>query len=308
MKIQIVEVGPRDGLQNESTPLSVEIKKVFVERLARAGVQRIEAGAFVSPKWVPQMADSAELFRTLMESYEKEELPESVRFSALVPNEKGMQEALLCRLKEVSVFAAASETFSRKNINCSIQESFERFEPVFALAKKNKIKVRGYLSTCFYCPYEGRIEPKKVIPLIKRLFKMGATEVSVGDTIGAAHPKEVRHLLKLIKPSVGLSKIAMHFHDTRGTAIANILASLEMGVSIFDASLGGLGGCPYAPGAAGNVSTEDVLYMLHGMGYKTGIDLEALIEISRWMSVQVKHELPSRVAKAGVFKTKTLKA
>jgi hydroxymethylglutaryl-CoA lyase len=195
-----------------------------------------------------------------------------------------------------------SESFSQANIDCSIEESFQRFEAVMVLAKKNKIKVRGYLSTCFYCPFEGKMKPQKVVTLAKRLIKMGCYEVSIGDTLGAANPKEVKTLIQMLKRSIPVKKIAMHFHDTRGTALANILESIKLGITTFDSSLGGLGGCPYAPGAQGNVSTEDVVYMLHGMGFKTGIDLKKLIEVNHWMSALMEKSLPSRVGKDGLPK------
>ena len=298
MKVQIVEVGPRDGLQNESKVLSLEVKAELIQRLARAGLQRIEIGSFVRPDLIPQMADSKQVVERTLSGFNTAK--RAPRFSALVPNEKGMGEALAAGLQEVAVFGAASETFSRKNINCSINESFERFEPVVALAKKNKIKVRGYLSTCFGCPYEGAIAPAKVVRLTKRMLKMGIFEVSVGDTIGVATPRQVRALLKRLTREVPVSKIALHFHDTRGTALANILAGIDFGIRVVDSSLGGLGGCPYAPGASGNVATEDVVYMLEGMGIKTGVDLQSLIDANRWMSERLGRPLPSRVGKAGI--------
>jgi hydroxymethylglutaryl-CoA lyase len=295
MKIQIVEVGPRDGLQNESQKLGREVRLRFIDQLVTAGLKRIEIGAFVRPDRIPQMADSKALVQSAVENYGKK-----VLLSALVPNEIGMKEALETGIKEVAVFAAASETFSQKNINCSIDESFERFGPVLKLAKQNKIRVRGYLSTCFGCPYEGKVEQSQVVKLVARMNAMGIYEISVGDTIGVAVPKQVHSLIQKLKKKVPLKKIAMHFHDTRGTALANILASFDVGIRVFDSSLGGLGGCPYAPGASGNVATEDVVYMFHGMGVKTGVDLQQLINTNHWMTEQVKHPLPSRVGKAGI--------
>ncbi|HEX4923662.1 MAG TPA: hydroxymethylglutaryl-CoA lyase [Bdellovibrionales bacterium] len=296
MKIQIVEVGPRDGLQNEKQALSRDVKLELISRLSRSGLERIEIGAFVRPDKIPQMADSKELTQLAL----KQRPNKNVRYSALVPNEKGMNDALESGLKEVAVFGAASETFSQRNINCSIDESFARFEPVLKIAKTNKIKVRGYLSTCFGCPYEGKVPAAKVAKLAERMLKMGIFEISIGDTIGVATPKQVRAVLKLLTKTIPLSKIALHFHDTRGTALANILAGLDFGVRVVDSSLGGLGGCPYAPGASGNVATEDVVYMLEGMGMKTGVDLQALIDASRWMSEQLGRTLPSHVGRAGI--------
>ncbi|MEQ1875250.1 MAG: hydroxymethylglutaryl-CoA lyase [Bdellovibrionia bacterium] len=295
VKVEIVEVGPRDGLQNESAVLKADTKVELIERLSRAGLKRIEIGSFVRADKIPQMADSGDVIRKVLGR------PASgVRYSALVPNEKGMSDALETGIKEVAVFGAASETFSKKNINASIDESFQRFEKVVASAKKNKIKVRGYLSTCFGCPYEGKISPSKVVPLVKRFLQMGVSEVSIGDTIGVATPKQVHVLFKQLVKAVSPSKLALHFHDTRGTALANILAGLEHGVSVIDSSLGGLGGCPYAPGASGNVATEDVVYALEGMGVSTGADLQSLIDTNRWMAEQIRRPLPSRVGKAGI--------
>jgi hydroxymethylglutaryl-CoA lyase len=245
------------------------------------------------------MRGSAEVLEAVL----KNNVGKKLNFPVLVPNERGMQDAIKSGAKEISIFTACSESFNKANINCAIEESFERFQPVMILAKKNKIKVRGYLSTAFYCPYEGKIKATKAVELTKRLLKIGCYEVSIGDTIGAANPKEVDDVLKKLKPEIKKNKIAVHFHDTRGTALANVLESLKHGVKTFDSSLGGLGGCPYAPGAQGNVSTEDVVYMLHGMGFKTGINLEKLIQVSRWMAEKMEKALPSRVGKAGMPKT-----
>ena len=300
--IQVVEVGARDGLQNEKVTLSVADRLEFIRRLSGAGLKRIEVGAFVSPKWVPQMNGSKELIQTLF----KERFPKDVEFSALVPNEKGMEDALQTPIKSIAVFGACSESFSQKNINCSIEESFVRFKSVIADAKKNKIKVRGYLSTAFGCPYEGQVPEKRVIELVVRMLKMGVFEVSVGDTIGVATPKQVKSLLLKLKRKVPLKKIAMHMHDTRGTALANVVASLEMGVSVFDSSTGGLGGCPYAKGSSGNLATDDLVYLLHGMGFKTGVDLGKLISIKPFLEEKISRALPSRVAGAGLPLPKTL--
>jgi hydroxymethylglutaryl-CoA lyase len=296
--ISIVEVGPRDGLQNEAQEISVQDRFQFVHRLASAGLKRIEVGAFVSPQWVPQMKGSAELIHQIHS--EQKSFSKDVRFSALVPNPKGMELALQTPIREIAVFGACSESFSKKNINCSIAESFDRFREVIKMAKAHKIKVRGYLSTAFGCPYEGYVDPKVTARLTKELLKLGVYEVSVGDTIGVATPAQVRNMMKLLKRAAPLKKIAMHFHDTRGTALANVVASLEAGVTTFDSSLGGLGGCPYAKGASGNLATEDLVYMLEGMGFKTGVRLDALIGIKSRMDEIIGRKLPSKVSNAGL--------
>lgn len=305
--VAIVEVGPRDGLQNEKKALDRATRLEFAERLASAGVKKIELGAFVSPQWVPQMAGSAEL---LKEALAKRDSGKGALvgtdISALVPNPRGMQDALAVGIDHVAIFASASESFARKNINCSIEESFVRFEKVMQMARENGVRVRGYLSMCFGCPFEGDIPEEQVVRLAKRLADLGVYEVSIGDTIGIADPAQVKRLVAKIIDAVGADKLAMHFHDTRGTALANVLASLELGLRTFDSSLGGLGGCPYAPAATGNLATEDVVYMLHRMGYTTGLDLEKLIEINKWMTEKIGHELPSRVGKAGLPKVKPL--
>ncbi len=300
--IRIVEVGPRDGLQNEKKYLDFSVRLELIQKLVDSGLKTIEIGAFVSSEKIPQMAQSLEITQKINDIYNIRKSKN--QFPVLVPNERGMQDALKAHIKEVAIFTAASETFNQANINCSIEESFERFHPVLNLAKKNKIKVRGYLSTCFYCPYEGKIKPQKVVLLAKRLLQLGCYEVSIGDTIGAAAPTEVATVLKGLKTEIRGKKIAMHFHDTRGTALANVLESLKYGVKTFDSSIGGLGGCPYAPGAQGNVSTEDIVYMLHGMGLKTGINLQKLIETNQWLSEKMEKPLVSRVAKAGLPKLK----
>jgi hydroxymethylglutaryl-CoA lyase len=298
-RIQIVEVGPRDGLQNEARTLTLEQRLAFIRHLARSGLKRIEVGAFVSPEWVPQMQGSLQL---VIELYKhKGEFPEDVRFSALVPNVKGMQAALSTPLPEVAIFGACSESFSKKNINCTIAESLERFKQVIALAKKNKRRARGYLSVAFGCPYEGTVAESQVIRLVREFLKMGVYEVSIGDTIGVATPRQVRSLLvKLKRGGVPLKRIAMHLHDTRGTALANVLASLEEGVRVFDSSFGGLGGCPYAKGASGNLATDDLVYMLEGMGHHTGVDLRRLLTFTPVMQEDIGHKLPSRTAEAGL--------
>lgn len=294
-QISIVEVGPRDGLQNEAKTLSVQWRLRFIEKLAAAGLRRIEAGAYVSPKWVPQMQGSSDVFQEL----NNRKWPKDMRFSALTPNLQGFEQAAKDGVKEVAVFGAVSESFSKKNINCSIDESFKRFEEVAKAAKKQKIKVRGYLSTVFGCPYEGKVKPKKVFQLVERLLDLGIYEVSLGDTIGVATPNQVQEIIRGVKKICSLNKIAMHFHDTRGTALANVVVSLEEGIKIFDSSAGGLGGCPYASGASGNLATEDLVYLLHGMNLKTGVDLSKLVNLSREVGPEIGHELPSKVVKAG---------
>lgn len=306
-QVTIVEVGPRDGLQNEKNVLDRSVRLEFAERLALAGVKKIELGAFVSPEWVPQMAGSAELMREALLKRDDPKSPlASVDLSALVPNPRGMQDALDNGVKHVAIFGSASESFARKNINCSIEESFVRFAQVMNMAKGGHAKVRGYLSMCFGCPFEGAVPESQVIRLVKRLVQLGVYEVSIGDTIGVADPAQVKRLVSKLVDAVGADRLAMHFHDTRGTALANVLASLELGIRVFDSSLGGLGGCPHAPAATGNVATEDLVYMLHRMGHPTGIDLEQLIPLNNWMSEKIGRELPSRVGRAGLPKAKPI--
>ncbi|MFN7824459.1 MAG: hydroxymethylglutaryl-CoA lyase [Pseudobdellovibrionaceae bacterium] len=294
--IRIVEVGLRDGLQNEKQVVPTATKVNLAQKLKSAGVKSLEIGAFVRADKVPQMADT----RLFLEELSKTKEFKSVQLSALVPNEIGMKEAIAAGLKEVAVFTAASDSFTKNNINCTVEESFERFAPVFELAKKYKIKVRGYLSTAFGCPYEGSVSEKRVVDLTARLLKLGCYEVSIGDTIGVAVPSQVESLVKRLKArKIPLTKIAGHFHDTRGTSLANILTAYRLGIKVFDSSLGGLGGCPYAPGASGNVATEDVVYMFEKMKVKTGLHLKALIEANRWLSQSMKRALPSKVSQAG---------
>lgn len=300
-KIKVVEVGPRDGLQNESQQLSVALRSQLVEKLVEAGETFIEVGSFVSPKWVPQMADTDKILKRLTKRQKEGKLSKKLDASVLVPNVKGMELALKANAKHIAIFGACSESFSRKNINCTIDESFQRFEDIMKMAKPNKIKVRGYLSTAFGCPYEGAVSESKVIQLVERMLKLGVYEVSIGDTIGVATPAQVEKLLKKLKKKVSLNKIAMHFHDTRGTALSNVLKSLELGVTTYDSSVGGLGGCPYAVGASGNLATEDLVYMLHGMGYTTGIDLKKLIQVSQFMGKKMHKTLPARMSQAGTI-------
>ncbi|WP_142850065.1 hydroxymethylglutaryl-CoA lyase [Telmatospirillum sp. J64-1] len=288
-RVKIVEVGPRDGLQNEAQPISVPTRIELIERLAAAGLRNIEAGSFVSPKWVPQMAGTAEVLAGL------EHRP-GVSYSVLVPNMRGLEAALAAGAEEVAVFAAASESFSRRNINCSIAESLDRFAPVVAAAREKGLRVRGYLSCVLGCPYEGAIDPKKVAGLAAQLAEMGCGEISLGDTIGVGTADQVRRLIAA--QSVAKDRLAMHFHDTYGQAVANILVSLEEGIATFDSSVAGLGGCPYAAGATGNVATEDVVYLLHGLGIETGIDLRVLAETGAWISARLGRANASRVGRA----------
>lgn len=304
MKVQIVEVGARDGLQNEKMVVPIGERVRLIEKLASVGLKRIEAGAFVSPKWVPQMEDSVEVFRRLRSH--APEIDGRVRLSALVPNPRGMEDALRAEVKEVAIFGACSESFSQRNINCTMEESLKRFSEVIAVAKKNKIRVRGYLSVALGCPYEGYVPEKRVVNLTEALLSMGVYEVSIGDTIGVATPRQVRILLEKLQRKVNLKKVALHLHDTRGTAIANVVQGLDMGVRVFDSSVGGLGGCPYAKGASGNLATEDLVYLLEGMGVRTGIDLKKLIELRDFVRDLVQHDLPGRVSKASLPLPRTL--
>jgi hydroxymethylglutaryl-CoA lyase len=267
--IRIVEVGPRDGLQNEAAAVPTDVKVAFVNALSQAGLPEIEAGAFVSPKWVPQLADSDDVFRRI-------ERRPGVTYSALVPNLKGYERARAGRADKVAVFTAASETFNRRNVNASIEESLERFRPVLAEARRDGVPVRGYISTAFWCPYEGKVKPEKTLEVALRLADLGVAELSIGDTIGKASPAEVAELLELLAGRLPVEMLAMHFHDTYGRAVANVLEARRRGVRTFDASVGGLGGCPYAPGAAGNVATEAVVRALRAAGDETGVDVEAL--------------------------------
>jgi len=276
-KIQIVEVGPRDGLQNEKIWVETETKIALIEKLADAGLTKIEAASFVSPKWVPQMKDAFEVLSGI-------ERRPGVTYPVLTPNLKGFERALEAGVTEVAVFGAASEAFSQKNINCSISESVERFRPVLEAAKKNSVRVRGYISCVLGCPYQGEVPLENVVNLAEKMFEMGCYEISLGDTIGIGTPLQAKKMVETVAEKVPVSNLALHFHDTRGQALANIYACLELGVSVIDASVSGLGGCPYAQGATGNVATEDVVYMLHGIGIKTGVDIEKLIETGRFIS------------------------
>ncbi|MGI3747455.1 MAG: hydroxymethylglutaryl-CoA lyase [Janthinobacterium lividum] len=290
-RVRLVEVGPRDGLQNESRPVSVSDKLQLVHDLADAGVSYIEAGSFVSPKWVPQMAGSAELFAGIQPR-------DGVTYAALAPNLRGFEDALAAGVKEVAVFAAASEAFSQRNINCSISESLDRFLPIMEAARLHGISVRGYVSCVLGCPYEGDIAPKQVAAVANELFAMGCYEVSLGDTIGTGTPGATRTLFDVVAGQIPRGKLAGHFHDTYGQALANIYASLLEGIHVFDSSVAGLGGCPYAKGATGNVASEDVVYLLHGLGIETGIDLDKLITAGQRISDTLGRANGSRVAKA----------
>jgi hydroxymethylglutaryl-CoA lyase len=289
--VRIVEMGPRDGLQNEKQVVPLATKLELIERLAAAGLREIEATSFVSPKWVPQMGDHAELMRTLQRRA-------GVSYPVLTPNLQGFEAALAAGADHVAVFAAASEAFSRKNINCSIAESIDRFLPVMAAARDAGVKVRGYVSCVIACPYEGAVAPAKVAEVSERLADIGCYEVSLGDTIGVGTPASVQRMLQAVAVRVPLQRLAGHYHDTYGMAVANVHASYAFGLRVFDASVGGLGGCPYAKGATGNVATEDVVYLLHGLGADTGIDLDAVVDVAAWISLQLGREPASRVARA----------
>ena len=290
-KVRIVEVGPRDGLQNEPGEVPTAIKVELIERLADAGLPAVEATAFVSPKWIPQMADHTEVL-------ERVRRKPGVSYPVLTPNLKGLEAARAAGAAEVAVFGAASEAFSKKNINCSIAESLERFRPIAVEAKKHDIKVRGYVSCVLGCPYEGPVAPERVAEVAGALYDMGCYEVSLGDTIGVGTPGKTRAMIQACSERVPIERLAGHYHDTYGQALANIYASLEAGVSTFDSSIAGLGGCPYAAGASGNVATEDVVYMLHGLGIDTGVDLKALVGIGRWICGVLGREPASKVNKA----------
>jgi hydroxymethylglutaryl-CoA lyase len=292
-RITIVEVGPRDGLQNEARRVETGDKIAFVDRLSAAGLQVIEASAFVSPKWVPQMADADEVFAGITRRA-------GTSYAALVPNLAGLERAHAAGVEQVAVFAAASETFSRRNINKTIAESLVTYREVCARASELEIRVRGYVSTAFGCPFEGAVPPAQVAKVSRELIEIGTYEVAVSDTIGVAHPRQVVEVVNAVAAEIPRAQIALHFHDTRGTALANVLTALGQGITTFDASAGGLGGCPYAPGATGNLATEDLLYMVHGLGIETGVDLPAIIEASRFIEPRVGHPLPSRYFRAAV--------
>lgn len=291
-QVTIVEVGPRDGLQNEAGVVPTAAKIAFVDALSAAGHTAIEVSAFVSPRWVPQMADAAEVFAGITRA-------PNVRYSALVPNLAGLERAEAAGVRHVAIFAAASETFSKRNINQTIDESLETYRAVVSAAHERRIPVRGYLSTCFGCPFEGHVPPARVAEVSSRLFELGVFQVAISDTIGVAHPVQVTEMLDAVTRHVPLAALALHLHDTRGTALANVLAGLQYGVTTFDSAAGGLGGCPYAPGASGNLATEDLLYMLDGMGIQTGVSLDGVVAASRALAASISHPLPSKYLQAG---------
>jgi hydroxymethylglutaryl-CoA lyase len=291
--VRVVEVGPRDGLQNEKAQVPTEQKIQFITMLADAGLPVVEATSFVSPRAIPQLSDASEVMARLRR------IP-TTEYPVLVPNLKGMERALAAGVRSVAVFTAASESFTRHNINASIAESLENFRPVVALARQEHVTVRGYISTVFGCPYEGSVAPEKVLAVAQALLEMGINELSLGDTIGVATPNQVVDVVGLLldKGDIPAGSLAVHFHDTRGTALANVLMALQLGISIVDASAGGLGGCPYAPGAAGNLATEDLLYMLHGMGISTGVNLEKVVAATRFIAPLLGHAPTSKYYQA----------
>jgi hydroxymethylglutaryl-CoA lyase len=292
-RVTVVEVGPRDGLQNEGATISAADKIAFIDRLSAAGLSVIEAGAFVSPKWIPQMADTGQVFAGIRRV-------DGVRYTALVPNLEGLERAHAAGVREIGIIAAASDTFSLRNINQDVDASLDTYRAVCARASELHIRVRGYVSTAFGCPFEGEVPPVRVAAVAEALMNMGTFEVAISDTIGIAHPGRVRGVVSVVTDRVPLQALALHFHDTRGTALANVLTALELGIATFDASAGGLGGCPYAPGATGNLATEDLIYMLNGLGIDSGIDLNALVQASASIEPKVGHPLPSRYYRATV--------
>jgi hydroxymethylglutaryl-CoA lyase len=294
-KVKIVEVGPRDGLQNEKGTVPAAVKIELIDRLSEAGLAAVEATAFVSPKWVPQMADAAEVMARIQRK-------PGVAYPVLVPNLKGFEAAAEAGAQEVAVFGAASEAFSQKNINCSIAESLERFRPVIEAARAANIQVRGYISCVLGCPYQGEVTPQAVADVADKLCQMGCYGISLGDTIGVGTPGHTKNMLEATAKRVPIDKLAGHYHDTYGQALANIYASLEMGVAVFDSSVAGLGGCPYAKGATGNVATEDVVYLLRGLGIETGIDLDRLIDAGEFISAALGRPSNSKVARAMLAK------
>ena len=290
-QVKIVEVGPRDGLQNEKVQISAEDKIALIEQLADAGVNYIESGSFVSPKWVPQMATSSDVFNGIKRK-------EGVTYAALTPNMKGFEAAMAVNVNEVAIFGAASEAFSQKNINCSIEESLQRFEPIMQAAKAANIRVRGYVSCVVGCPYDGFIEPEQVAMVAEKLYNMGCYEISLGDTIGVGTPTSVAKMIQAVNTHVPMNKLAVHFHDTYGQALTNIYTALQAGVMVVDSAIAGLGGCPYAKGASGNVATEDVLYLLNGLGIDTGIDFDKLLAAGWFISDKLGKAPVSKVSTA----------
>jgi hydroxymethylglutaryl-CoA lyase len=290
-RVTVVEVGPRDGLQNEDSVVPTAVKIAFIDALTAAGLPVVEATSFVNPKSIPQLADAADVMKGINRR-------EGVRYPVLVPNERGMDRAMAAGAREIAVFTAASESFTRHNINATIAESIERFVPVVVRAKAQGVRVRGYISTCFGCPYEGAVSPDAVVSVAQRLVSLGVDELSIGDTIGVATPNQVTELTGLLQSKVGAVSLAMHFHDTRGTALANVLAALQCGIDIIDSAAGGFGGCPYAPGAAGNLATEDLLYMLSGMGIETGVSLDGVVAATSLVAEHLDHAPTSKAWQA----------
>jgi hydroxymethylglutaryl-CoA lyase len=292
-RVSVYEVSPRDGLQNERATVPFRAKLRLIDALVAAGLERIEITSFVSPRWIPQLADADEVA-------EHAKAPPGVAFSALCPNRKGLERAMAAGVGEIAVFLSASETHNKKNVNKTVDDTLAEFAETVSAARSAGLRVRGYVSTVWGCPYEGDVDPKRAIAIARRLVDLGCYQVSLGDTIGVGTPRQTERILRIAIGELGVATIAMHMHDTRGTALANVLVGLEMGVRDFDASVGGLGGCPYAPGAAGNLATEDLVYMLHGMGIETGIDLERLVEAGRVAESAVGRTLPGKVHQAGV--------
>jgi hydroxymethylglutaryl-CoA lyase len=292
-RVTIYEVGPRDGLQNEARPVPTADKVAFIDELSQTGLEHIEITSFVNPKWIPQLADAAQVAQAIHRR-------ENVQYSCLVPNKKGLESALSAGMREVAVFLSASETHNKKNVNKTIAETLTAFEEVIGPARDAGARVRAYVSTVYGCPYEGAVDPKAVVSLVEELRRRGVYQISLGDTIGVATPLQVKDVLERVLAVAPAEELALHFHDTRGTALANVLVGVGMGISTVDSAIGGLGGCPYAPGASGNLSTEDVVYMLHGMGIQTGVDLERLVACASRVSALVGHELPSKYLKAAL--------
>jgi hydroxymethylglutaryl-CoA lyase len=297
-RVSVYEVGPRDGLQNEPAAVGTVLKLRLIEALARAGLSRIEVTSFVSPRWIPQLADADDVARSIHQGG-------GTQYSALCPNERGMQRAIAAGLSEIAVFLSASETHNRRNINKSVAQTLEVFRGFIPQAIERGLRVRGYVSTTWGCPYEGEVDPNKALALTHTLLEMGCYQISLGDTIGVGTPLQTKRILQLFLREVAPEKLAMHMHDTRGQALANVLVGLELGVRTFDAAIGGLGGCPYAPGASGNLATEDLVYMLDGMGIATGVDAQKLWEAGRLAEVLVNRPLPGRVHRAGLRSLKT---
>ncbi|MRD72086.1 hydroxymethylglutaryl-CoA lyase [Rhodocyclus tenuis] len=294
-RVRLVEVGPRDGLQNEATPVATAVKIELIERLADAGLPAVEATSFVSPKWVPQMADAGDVLRAVLASPRRRP---GVDFPVLTPNLRGFEAALAAGAREVAIFAAASERFSQSNINCSIADSLARFAPLADAAKAHGLRLRGYVSCVVGCPYEGAVAPAQVAAVVRELAALGCYEISLGDTIGVGTPRAVQRMIEACAAVVPVERLAGHYHDTYGMAVANVYASLELGVATFDAAIGGLGGCPYAAGASGNVATEDLVYLLHGLGIATGVDMDLLLDAGTFILAHLRREPLSKAARA----------